>query len=107
MCVDECAVDEALASPSRAPRATASLTVANTTSQSSNGPGCVTAPGRFVFYRRTFMKITVNTLKPRNPLVAHAHFRRAGSHQSGGRSMRQDAGRALKRELDQMKQRSP
>lgn len=50
------------------------------------------------------MKITVNYRKPRNPLVAHAQFRRAGSHQPGGGSMRQQAGRSLKRELDQMKQ---
>jgi hypothetical protein len=53
------------------------------------------------------MKITFNTFKPRNPLVAHAQFRRAGSHQPGGRAMRQQAGRSLKRELDQMKQHSP
>ena len=54
------------------------------------------------------MKIIVNTtLKPRNPLVAHAQFRRAGSHQPGGRSQRQQAGRSLKRELDQMNQHSP
>jgi len=57
--------------------------------------------------RRTFMKITVNTRKPRNPIVAHAQFRRAGSHQPGGRSQRQQAGRSLKRELEQMKQHSP
>ena len=50
------------------------------------------------------MKITVTHRKPRNPLVAHAQFRRAGSHQPGGGSMRQQAGRSLKRELDQMKQ---
>ena len=53
------------------------------------------------------MKTIVNTLKPRNPLVAHAQFRRAGSHLPGGRAMRQQAGRSLKRELDQMKQHSP
>ena len=53
------------------------------------------------------MKITVNTRKPRNPLVAPAHFRRAGSHQPRGGSMRQQAGRALRRELDQVKQHSP
>ena len=53
------------------------------------------------------MKIIANTLKPRNPLVAHARFRRAGSHQPGGRAMRQHAGRSLKRELDRMKQHSP
>lgn len=53
------------------------------------------------------MKITVNTLKPRNPLVAPAHFRRAGSHQPGGRAMRRQGRRMLRRELDQMKQHSP
>lgn len=53
------------------------------------------------------MKITFNTLKPRNPLVARAQFRHAGSHQPGGRSMRQQAGRSLKHELDHMKQHIP
>ena len=52
------------------------------------------------------MKITVKTSKPRNPLVAPTHFRRAGSHQPRGRTHRQEAGRALMRELQQM-QRSP
>ena len=66
-------------------------------------PGLRYRPGPFCFWR-PLMKITVNTRKPRNPLVAPAHFRRAGSHQNAGRSMRQQAGRALKRELDQMKQ---
>jgi hypothetical protein len=49
------------------------------------------------------MKITVKTPKPRNPLVAHAHFRRAGSHQPGRRFVRQEGRRALQRELTQMK----
>ena len=53
------------------------------------------------------MKITVNTRKPRNPLVASAHFRRAGEHRPRGGSMRQQAGRALRRELDHFKQHSP
>lgn len=53
------------------------------------------------------MKTIFNTLRPRNPLVAHAQFRRAGSHQPGGRSVRQQAGRSLKRELAKMKQHSP
>ena len=52
------------------------------------------------------MKIIVKTAKPRNPLVAPAHFRRAGSHQPGGRAQRQQAGRALMRELQQI-HRSP
>lgn len=50
------------------------------------------------------MKITVNTLKPRNPLVALARLRSAGSHRSGGRAMRQQGRRSLQRELDHMKQ---
>ena len=56
------------------------------------------------------MKITVTSRKPRNPLVAAARFRQAGSHQADGRSQRQQAGRALGRELEQMsrmKQHSP
>jgi len=53
------------------------------------------------------MKTIAITFKPRNPLVAHARFRRAGAHRPGGSSMRQQAGRSLKRELDQMKQHSP
>lgn len=54
------------------------------------------------------MKITATyRLKPRNPLVAQARFRRAGSHRPGGRSRRQDARGSLQRELDQMKQHSP
>ena len=56
------------------------------------------------------MKITVTSRKPRNPLVASARFRRAGSHRPDGRSQRQQSGRALGRELDRMsrlKQHSP
>lgn len=53
------------------------------------------------------MKSILAPLKPRNPMVAHARFRRAGSHQPGPRAMRQHAGRSLKRELDQLKQHGP
>ncbi len=49
------------------------------------------------------MKITVKTLKPRNPLVALAHFRRAGAHQAGSGFARREGQRALQRELDRMK----
>ncbi len=49
------------------------------------------------------MKITVNTRKPRNPLVALARFRRAGSHQSTARANRQQAARSLQRELERSK----
>ncbi len=49
------------------------------------------------------MKIVLKTLKPRNPLVAPAHFRRAGLHRPGTRFVRQESRRALQRELSQMK----
>lgn len=49
------------------------------------------------------MKITLTTLKPRNPLVALARFRRAGSHQPGARAQRCEAKRALRHELQQLK----
>ena len=48
------------------------------------------------------MKISVETRKPRNPLVAPARFRRAGSHRPGSRFARQEGQRALQRELKQM-----
>lgn len=53
------------------------------------------------------MKINLAAAKPRNPLVVPAHFRRAGSHRPGGRSLRHQGSRMLRRELDQMKQHSP
>jgi hypothetical protein len=53
------------------------------------------------------MKITMKTLKPRNPLVAPALFRRAGMHQPGSRFARQEGRRALQRELSQMKHSPP
>jgi hypothetical protein len=53
------------------------------------------------------MKITVTTRKPRNPLVTAARMRRAGSHFTGGGAQRQHAGRALRRELEKMKEHSP
>jgi len=50
------------------------------------------------------MKITSRTRKSRNPLVATTHFRRAGSHRPRGGTLRQQVGRALKREIDQLGQ---
>jgi hypothetical protein len=47
------------------------------------------------------------SLRPRNPLVAPAHFRRAGTHQPGGRAMRRQSARTLRRELEQLKQHGP
>ena len=54
------------------------------------------------------MKVTLpqRLLKPRNPLVAAARMRRAGSHRAGERSVRQDKTRAISRELNAMS-RSP
>jgi hypothetical protein len=50
------------------------------------------------------MKTTIAIVqpKPRNPLVAAAHFRRAGTHRSRGSALRQQTGRTLRRELDQL-----
>ena len=44
-------------------------------------------------------KLIVPASKPRNPLVAAAHFRRAGQHDAGQRAERRDGRQALKREL--------
>ncbi len=49
------------------------------------------------------MKITATMPKPRNPVVAHARFRRAGSHRPGGGASRQQTSRLLQRELERMK----
>ena len=48
------------------------------------------------------MKITIRTPKSRTPWVAITHFRRAGTHRPCGGTLRQQAGRTLKRELDQL-----
>jgi hypothetical protein len=46
------------------------------------------------------MKIIVNAVKPRNPLVALARLCRSGSHRPGPSAARQRASRLLKRELE-------
>lgn len=51
------------------------------------------------------MKITVNTLKPRNPLVAAGLHRQAGAHRRGTGARRLMAKRELQREL--LKERHP
>jgi hypothetical protein len=51
------------------------------------------------------MKITINTLKPRNPLVAASMHRHAGRHCHGAGALRQLAKRELQREL--LKERHP
>ncbi len=45
------------------------------------------------------MTFTISNTRPRNPLVAAAMFRRAGSHRRGGNSRRQQAQRDLLAEL--------
>lgn len=44
-------------------------------------------------------RITVRRQRPRNPLVAGCLFRKAGAHRRSRASLRQDAERALHREL--------
>ena len=56
---------------------------------------------------KTLKTIAIKTLKPRNPLVAASHFRRAGAHRSAADSTRQQAGRSLQREMDRLRTHSP
>lgn len=50
------------------------------------------------------MKLTLPASgKPRNPFAPAAMRRRAGSHQPGASTRRQQAGRDLRRELDRLK----
>ena len=49
------------------------------------------------------MKLTMKTIKPRNPFVAASLRRSAGSHRSGGTSQRQQAGRELQREIQRLR----
>jgi|JI102314A1RNA_FD_contig_41_4719972_length_453_multi_2_in_0_out_0_1 hypothetical protein len=61
-------------------------------------------PGRFAsrpeFSKETFMnRISVQSLKPRNPLVAACRQRHAGVHQRSAGGQRQMARRTLNREL--------
>lgn len=45
------------------------------------------------------IKIKLTQPKPRNPLVAAAHGRKAGAHRRSQRAQRQEAARALRRAL--------
>jgi hypothetical protein len=45
------------------------------------------------------MKFTLHTPRPRNPLVAIARARKAGSHAASTKTLRQAGRRALHREL--------
>ena len=47
-------------------------------------------------------KLIVKASKPRNPLVAAAHFRLAGQHAGSLRAERREGRQALKRELSTM-----
>ena len=49
----------------------------------------------------------VNHRKPRNPLVAPAHLRRAGRHETPAHGHRQQAAQALRRELSRLRPHSP
>lgn len=50
------------------------------------------------------MKIAPTHLKPRNPLVTLAHFRRAGGHRIGAGAKRRQGAQTLRRELEHLKQ---
>ena len=49
------------------------------------------------------MKLSLKTLKPRNPLVAPSLQRKAGSHRTGGGAIRQQAQAALRREVERLR----
>jgi hypothetical protein len=52
------------------------------------------------------MKFTVTAPKPRNPIVAAARLRLAGSHRRSGSAVRQRSRHQLRHELDQLDRRS-
>jgi hypothetical protein len=49
------------------------------------------------------MKVTLKTLKPRNPFVAASLQRKAGSHRPSQGAMRQREQGALRREIERLK----
>jgi glutaminase len=49
------------------------------------------------------MKLSVKTLKPRNPFVAAGLLRAAGAHRSSASAGRQRAARELQREIDRLR----
>ncbi|MDP1647876.1 MAG: hypothetical protein Q8M01_06720 [Rubrivivax sp.] len=49
------------------------------------------------------MKLSLKKLKPRNPLVAPSLRRKAGSHRPSGGASRQQAGAALRREVERLR----
>jgi hypothetical protein len=53
--------------------------------------------------KELLMKITLNTLKPRNPLVAASRRRLAGPHRSGTGAQRQQAKAGLRQEVARLR----
>ena len=53
------------------------------------------------------MKLILKTIKPRNPFVAAAYLRRAGSHRGGAGALRRQAQGNLQRELEHCRSDSP
>ena len=49
------------------------------------------------------MKLTLSIRKPRNPFVAAALRRAAGSHRPKGGSVRQEAARSLRHEVEHLR----
>ena len=49
------------------------------------------------------MKLTLKTLKPRNPLVAASRQRHAGAHGSCASAHRQQAARELRLEIERLR----
>ena len=52
------------------------------------------------------MKITVHAVRPRNPLVAAARRRKAGSHRRSNASNRQRQARAMAHDIQKMNART-
>jgi len=92
-----------------AARTTATLTRRLRRVDRRKWPGLRYRPGPFCFGspQEKLMKIIVNRLKPRNPFVAAARLRSAGAHRSGMRARRREAGRELRRQMDQLNSQSP
>ena len=53
------------------------------------------------------MKLTLKTIKPRNPFVAAARSRVAGAHQPSAGALRQRAEQALRRDLSALHRLRP
>jgi hypothetical protein len=51
------------------------------------------------------MKLSIKTLKPRNPLVAPSRLRHAGAHRMRAGARRQQAGRELRLEIGRLDDR--